>query len=171
MATYGDSSAGANNVNPEGRYYGNAVTIGVAGETCATATFWLSESSTNNAHAAKAVCVRLSDGVVIAESAERQDFQTGSNVSYEFTFSSGTLSNTDYVFGLHVSSAAGNLNMECDTSTGTLYFQITGTYPTMPDPATLSTGTARFRMSITTNDPGGGTAVPVLRRHYQTMKQ
>ncbi len=162
MATYSaNSAATGGNFQFENRYATMRYTIGAAGETTATVSCWLRETTTNNGHAMKGICVRSSDGAVIEVTGERADIQTGSFVEYTFTFAlASSLSAVDYDFGLFIGAGGGTIEWEADTSTGTLRFMIVAGYPTLTDPASWSTTTGTLRMTVVTNDPGGG-ALPV----------
>jgi hypothetical protein len=162
MATYSaNSSATGGTFQFENRYATMRYTIGAAGETTATMSVWIRETTTNNAHPMKGICIRSSDGVVIEAGTERQDIQTGSLTEYTFTFPlASSLSNVDYDFGLFIGAGGGTIDWEADTTTGTARLMIVAGYPTLSDPASWTTFTGTLRMTVVTNDPGGGSAFP-----------
>ncbi len=127
----------------------------VNGESNPVVTARLTDNALG-AHTVKAVLFRASDGVFIAESATRNDINTGV-AAYDFSITA-TLSAIAYRIGLYAGSGGGVLTIESDNTAGTMYSQSAGTFPTVPDPATLTSGTATLRMYATTTDPAGGSA-------------
>jgi len=175
MAVYGSVAAGAGVANCENAINLFEFTVSAAGETPATANVWLNESTTTNAHTWKVVLYRASDSVFIAETNARSDIITGGPAEYAFTFSTNpSLSNVAYRAGVFANSAGGNANVIKNDGVGSArYNQVGLTYPTVPDPGSFTSveGSAQLRMTVTTNDPGGGSSIAAIARHYRTMKQ
>jgi len=156
MATHGNTGSGGSDQNMETRIRAFEFTP-ANGEILTSVTARLLESEEANDHTLKAVLFVASTGAFVAESSTRQDIQLTPYAAYEFTFSSPpTLSNIAYRVGLYCNGADGQVNIECDNTTGTMYSQSGLTFPTVPDPASFSSFTGTLRMFATTTDPGGG---------------
>jgi hypothetical protein len=138
-----------------------------AGEVPTTFTARLQESSNIGAHDVKAVLFLASTGALVETSDTLTDV-TLSMASYVFTFTgAGALSNVAYRACLQGSGAAGDLLVDADDSTGSAYGTTGLTWPTTPNPITLTPFTLTPRMFLTTTDPGGASSVvpKILMQH------
>ena len=161
MATVGTTSVGGSTQNSEGTVKGIPVTMPESGDI-SSISFHGAETTTNGAHAVKGVLYDGS-GNVLGETSARSDI-TFTLGWWELTFAApvNVAGSASLVLAVAVGTGAGNLAVSYAAGSSGDGRTAAITYPTVPDPTTLTNDANQYSIYATYTASGGSVIGSVI---------